>query len=142
VYVSTRCISFGAHFTQSPVSWWGSGLFLLPKRDFGAHSPALFECFVSCPPQRENRETATAHTHWDPTVFRVTSVDSAVATAAGPAKAAQKAIQDTFIKTEGRRPPDSEALAQLENETGLFVVGIIEGEHDNLNEIVDHYDQW
>jgi len=67
---------------------------------------------------------------------------SAVATAAGPAKAAQKAIQDTFIKTEGRRPPDAEALAQLENETGLFVVGIIEGEHDNLNEIVDHYDQW
>jgi hypothetical protein len=67
---------------------------------------------------------------------------STVATANGPAKAAQKALQDTFIKTEGRRPPDSEALAQLENETGLFVVGIVEGEHDNLNEIVDHYEQW
>ena len=67
---------------------------------------------------------------------------SSVAIADSPAKAAQKALQDTFIKTKGRRPPDSEVLAQLENETGLFVVGIVEGEHDNLNEIVDHYEQW
>ncbi len=67
---------------------------------------------------------------------------SNVASASDPAAAAQKAIQDEFIKTEGRRPPDSEALAQLENETGLFVIGIIEGEHDNLNALVDHYEQW
>ena len=67
---------------------------------------------------------------------------SAVATADTPSDAAEKALQDIFIKTEGRRPPDADALAQLENETGLFVVGIIEGEHDNLNEIVDHYEQW
>lgn len=67
---------------------------------------------------------------------------SNVATADEPSKAAQKAIQDEFIKTQGRRPPDAEALAQLENETGLFVVGIIEGEHDNLNALVDHYEQW
>lgn len=67
---------------------------------------------------------------------------SSVVTADAPADAAQKAIQDTFIKTEGRRPPDADALAQLENETGLFVVGIVEGEHGNLNEIVDHYEQW
>ena len=67
---------------------------------------------------------------------------SSVATADTPAEAAQKAIQDTFIKTQGRRPPNTEALAQLENETGLFVVGIVEGDHDNLNEIVDHYEQW
>lgn len=67
---------------------------------------------------------------------------SNVATADGPARAAEKAIQDQFIKSQGRRPPDSEALAQLENETGLFVIGIVEGEHDNLDEIVDHYDQW
>ena len=67
---------------------------------------------------------------------------SNVAAAESPSGAARKAIQDTFIKTEGRRPPDTEALAQLENETGLFIVGIIEGEHDNLNEIVDHYEQW
>ncbi len=67
---------------------------------------------------------------------------SNVATADEPADAARKAIQDEFIKTAGRRPPDSDALAQLENETGLFVVGIIEGEHDNLNVLVDHYEQW
>jgi len=67
---------------------------------------------------------------------------STTASADAPAKAAQKALQDQFIKTQGRRPPESEALAQLENETGLFVIGIIEGEHDNLNEIVDHYEQW
>lgn len=67
---------------------------------------------------------------------------SNVATADEPADAARKAIQDEFIKTEGRRPPDTDALAQLENETGLFVVGIIEGEHDNLNALVDHYEQW
>jgi len=67
---------------------------------------------------------------------------SNVASADDPAHAAEKAIQDQFIKTKGRRPPDSEALAQLENETGLFVVGILEGEHDNLDEIVDHYEQW
>lgn len=67
---------------------------------------------------------------------------SNVATADGPAEAAEKAIQDYFIKSQGRRPPDAEALAQLENETGLFVIGIIEGEHDNLDELVDHYEQW
>lgn len=67
---------------------------------------------------------------------------SNVASADGPAEAAEKAIQDYFIKSKGRRPPDADALAQLENETGLFVVGIIEGEHDNLDEIVDHYEQW
>jgi hypothetical protein len=67
---------------------------------------------------------------------------STVASADEPSRAAEKAIQDHFIKTEGRRPPEAEALAQLENDTGLFVVGIIEGEHDNLNEIVDHYEQW
>lgn len=67
---------------------------------------------------------------------------STVASADDPSSAAEKALQDEFIKTEGRRPPDSEALAQLENETGLFVVGIIEGEHDNLNALVDHYEQW
>jgi hypothetical protein len=67
---------------------------------------------------------------------------STVTSADEPALAAEKAIQDQFIKTEGRRPPDSEALAQLENETGLFVVGIVEGEHDNLNALVDHYEQW
>lgn len=67
---------------------------------------------------------------------------TSVATADSPPKAARKAIQDVFIKTEGRRPPESVALAQLENETGLFVVGILEGEHDNLNEIVDHHEQW
>lgn len=67
---------------------------------------------------------------------------SATASAEDPAKAAQKAIQDHFIKTQGRRPPECEALAQLENETGLFIIGILEGEHDNLNEIVDHYEQW
>ena len=67
---------------------------------------------------------------------------SSVATADTPAKAAQKAIQDAFVKARGRRPPEAEALAQLENETGLFVVGILEGDHDNLNEIVDHYEQW
>ena len=65
-----------------------------------------------------------------------------VATADGPARAAEKAIQDHFIKSQGRRPPDSDALAQLENNTGLFVIGIVEGEHDNLDEIVDHYEQW
>lgn len=111
-------------------------------------------------------ETATAHVHWESTAhvtdlaerprsplhmptytvigFEKDGFDSfsSVATAETPSGAAEKAIQDTFIKTEGRRPPDAEALAQLENETGLFVIGIIEGEHDNLNEIVDHYEQW
>ena len=67
---------------------------------------------------------------------------SNVASADEPSRAAEKAIKDHFIKSEGRRPPDADALAQLENETGLFVIGIIEGEHDNLNEIVDHYEQW
>ncbi len=67
---------------------------------------------------------------------------SNVTSAEAPAEAAEKAIQDQFIKTQGRRPPDAEALAQLENETGLFVIGIIEGEHDNLNALVDHYEQW
>jgi len=67
---------------------------------------------------------------------------STVTSADEPSGAAEKAIQDQFIKTKGRRPPDTDALAQLENETGLFVVGIIEGEHDNLDEIVDHYEQW
>lgn len=67
---------------------------------------------------------------------------STTATADSPSRAAKKAIQDIFIKTEGRRPPDTDALAQLENETGLFVVGILEGDHDNLNKIVDHYEQW
>ena len=67
---------------------------------------------------------------------------STVTSADKPSRAAEKAIQDPFIKTAGRRPPDAEALAQLENETGLFVIGIVEGEHDNLNEIVDHYEQW
>jgi hypothetical protein len=67
---------------------------------------------------------------------------SKVATAEEPSRAAEKAIQDHFIKSQGRRPPDAEALAQLEDNTGLFVVGIIEGEHDNLDEIVDHYEQW
>lgn len=67
---------------------------------------------------------------------------STTATADGPSLAAEKAIQDHFIKSEGRRPPEAEALAQLENETGLFVIGIVEGEQDNLNEIVDHYEQW
>jgi len=65
-----------------------------------------------------------------------------VASAEGPSEAAEKAIQDQFIKTKGRRPPDTDALAQLENETGLFIVGIIEGEHDNLDVLVDHYEQW
>jgi hypothetical protein len=65
-----------------------------------------------------------------------------VASAGEPAQAAEKALQDQFIKTQERRPPDTDALAQLENETGLFVVGIIEGEHDNLNALVDHYEQW
>lgn len=67
---------------------------------------------------------------------------STTATANDPSAAAEKAIQDIFIKTEGRRPPDTDALAQLENETGLFVVGIVEGTHENLNERVDHYEQW
>lgn len=67
---------------------------------------------------------------------------STTATANEPSRAAEKAIQDHFIKSQGRRPPEAEALAQLENETGLFVIGIVEGEHDNLNEIVDHYEQW
>lgn len=67
---------------------------------------------------------------------------SSVASADEPAAAAEKAIQDHFIKTQGRRPPDADALAQLENETGLFVVGIVEGEHENLDESVDHYEQW
>jgi hypothetical protein len=67
---------------------------------------------------------------------------SNVATADEPSRAAEKAIKDHFIKSQGRRPPDADALAQLENETGLFVIGIVEGEHDNLNEIVDHYEQW
>jgi hypothetical protein len=67
---------------------------------------------------------------------------STVTSADEPSRAAEKAIQDQFIKTAGRRPPDAEALAQLENETGLFVIGIVEGEHDNLDEIVDHYEQW
>lgn len=62
--------------------------------------------------------------------------------AEGPLEAAKKAIQDTFIKRAGRPAPETEALAQLENETGLFITGIVEGEHDNLNLIVDHYEQW
>jgi hypothetical protein len=65
-----------------------------------------------------------------------------VASADGPAQAARKALHDEFIKRAGRRPPETEALAQLESKTGLFVVGIIEGEHDNLDLLVDHHDQW
>lgn len=64
------------------------------------------------------------------------------AKADGPLKAAKKAIQDTFIKRAGRPAPETEALAQLENETGLFITGIVEGKHDNLNVLVDHYEQW
>jgi hypothetical protein len=122
--------------------------------------------FVLVRSQGGTEETATPFIHWESTVclsilsyrqrtsqsmptytiigFEKDGFDSfsSVATANDPANAARKAIEDTFIKTEGRRPPDSEALAQLEDATGLFVVGIIEGEHDNLNEIVDHYEQW
>lgn len=52
-------------------------------------------------------------------------------------EAAVKAIQDEFIKREYRRAPETHTLAELENKTGLFVAGILEGEHDNLNDDLD-----
>ncbi len=64
------------------------------------------------------------------------------ASASDPKAAAKKALQDEFIKRAGRPAPDTEALAQLEDKTGLFVVGIIEGDHDNLNLLVDHHESW
>jgi len=64
------------------------------------------------------------------------------ATADEPKTAAKKAIQDEFIKRAGRPAPDTHALAQLENETGLFIVGIVEGEHDNLDLLLDHHEAW
>jgi len=64
------------------------------------------------------------------------------ATADAPKAAAKKAIQDEFIKRAGRPAPDTEALAQLEDKTGLFIVGILEGEHDNLDLLLDHHEAW
>ncbi|PEN15293.1 hypothetical protein CRI94_03160 [Longibacter salinarum] len=55
-------------------------------------------------------------------------------------EAASKAIQDEFIKREYRRAPDTHTIAELENKTGLFVTGIIEGEHENLNENIDRHE--
>ncbi len=63
-------------------------------------------------------------------------------TADDPTAAARYAIQDEFIKRAGRPAPETEALAQLEDKTGLFIVGIVEGEHDNLDILVDHYEEW
>lgn len=65
----------------------------------------------------------------------VTSADT-------PKAAAKKAIQDEFIKRAGRPAPETHALAQLEDRTGLFIVGILEGEQDNLDILVDHHEEW
>ncbi len=65
----------------------------------------------------------------------VTSADS-------PSEAARFALDDEFIKRKGRQAPKTSALAELESKTGLFVVGIVEGEHSNLDDEVNHYEQW
>lgn len=54
-------------------------------------------------------------------------------------EAAEKAIQDEFIKREYRRAPETHTLAELENKTGLFIAGILDGEHENLNEGIDRH---
>lgn len=54
-------------------------------------------------------------------------------------EAAQKALKDEFIKREHRRAPQTEYLGQLENETGFFIAGVVEGEHDNLNDELERY---
>ena len=65
----------------------------------------------------------------------VTSADT-------PDDAARLAIDDEFIKRKGRPAPQTNALAELESKTGLFIVGIVEGEHANLDDELNHYEQW
>jgi hypothetical protein len=67
---------------------------------------------------------------------------SSVTSADTPSDAARLAIDDVFIKRKGRPAPQTNALAELESKTGLFVVGIIEGKHENLDDEVNHYEQW
>jgi hypothetical protein len=64
------------------------------------------------------------------------------ANADDPRGAAKHALQDEFIKRTGRPAPNTEALAQLEDKTGLFITGIVEGEHDNLDILIDHHEAW
>jgi hypothetical protein len=49
-----------------------------------------------------------------------------------PEAAKLSAIKDQFIKDTGRPAPQTDYVQKLEDETRLFIVAVLEGDHDNL----------